>query len=190
MITPILGILASSISGSKIATGSYESIATVTVGAGGSSSISFSSIPSTYSHLQIRGISRSTFSNAGGDYLALTFNSDTGANYAQHQIGGNGTSVGAAAYTSQNSGYIQRGTAALNLSNTFGAFIFDVLDYTNTNKYKTVRNLGGYEDNTNGTIYLASDLWMSTSAITSLSLAPSTGNFSQYSHFALYGIKG
>lgn len=32
----------------------YDSIATTTVGAGGAASITFSSIPSTYQHLQIR----------------------------------------------------------------------------------------------------------------------------------------
>ena len=55
---------------------SYESIATVTVGAGGSSSISFTSIPSTYKHLQIRAITRDT----GTSYinnLAGYFNTDS-----------------------------------------------------------------------------------------------------------------
>jgi hypothetical protein len=46
----ILGIIASS----KLtaAAGDFESIATVTVGSGGSAVISFTSIPSTYAHLQ------------------------------------------------------------------------------------------------------------------------------------------
>jgi predicted patatin/cPLA2 family phospholipase len=76
-------------------------------------------------------------------------------------------------------------------ASTFGAGVIDILDYADTNKFKTTRTLNGVSSNASSAIdyiFLVSGLWRSTSAITSITL---TGNnFAQYSHFALYGIKG
>lgn len=186
---PILGIIASQISG-HLNTNSYESIATVTVGAGGSSSISFSSIPSTYKHLQVRGIARTSRASTQ-DALGMQFNSDTGSNYSRHQLNGDGTSATADAGTSTTSMQINRFTASSATANNFGVLVADILDYSNTNKYKTVRTLGGYDDNGSGFITLNSGLWMSTSAVSTITLISiNAANFAQYSSFALYGIKG
>jgi hypothetical protein len=79
---------------------------------------------------------------------------------------------------------------------TFGVSIIDILDYANTNKYKTFRNLNGNDINgtiasVGGYISLLSGLWMKTNAITSLKFAPVNGTtFTQYSQFALYAVKG
>ena len=78
--------------GALVAGGSYESIQTVTVGAGGSASVTFSSIPATYKHLQIRGILRSSYSPSNTS-MRLTFNSDTGNNYSSHFLMSTGSSV-------------------------------------------------------------------------------------------------
>lgn len=177
---------------------SFESIATVSVGSGGSSSVSFSSIPSTYTHLQLRFIGRSTFT--GSDYaqnLEIQFNSDTGSNYARHSLTaytGGYSDILAGSATSQTkiltvSG-LSNGTWG---SDVFGASVIDVLDYANANKYKTVRALSGAEANSSTLVSMlsfSSGLWMSTSAISSIQLTTTNGNFAQYSHFALYGIKG
>jgi len=66
------------------------------------------------------------------------------------------------------------------------------LDYTNTNKNKVCRLLGGYDDNGNsGSVRLQSILWKNTSAITSIGIQQwDSANFIQYTHAALYGIKG
>ncbi len=181
---PILGILASSV---PAAAGDYESIATVTVGAGGSSSVEFTSIPSTYSHLQVRLFARSTGSNVQS-YVSLQFNSDTtGANYYSHYIQADGSTVAAGANSNNSIHYDIAGANAT--ASVFGAVILDVLDYANTNKYKTTKALGGTDNNGSGRMNLTSGLWMSTSAISSLKLTPFSGNFAQYSHAALYGIK-
>lgn len=68
----------------------------------------------------------------------------------------------------------------------------DILDYTSTNKNKTMRTLQGMDSNGGGTISLHSGLYYgTTNAVTSIKLyAASGGNLNQYSHFALYGIKG
>lgn len=193
MLNSLIGIIASS--GGVTSTNSYESIATVTVGSGGSSSITFSSIPSTYQHLQVRGIARGSAGGSDRDALNIMFNSDNASNYLGHFLTGTGATVSAAAITGTNgsnnqiggsSSYADGGTA----SSIFGAGVIDILDYTNSNKYKTVRTLSGQDQNGgNGRIVFNSGLWQSTSAINSIVLTMSS-NFAQYSSFALYGIKG
>lgn len=172
-------------------TNSFESIATVTVGGGGSSSISFSSIPSTFKHLQIRLFAKAAPTAASGAYdLRLSFNSDTtGTNYNEHYLYGNGSGVGAGVNT--NNRIIGTATGSASTS-TFAANVYDILDYQNTNKYKTIRCLSGWDANGSGEIKLLSQVWMSTSAINAISIDFNSGspNFGQYSQAALYGIKG
>jgi hypothetical protein len=162
----------------------YESIQTVSVGAGGSSTISFTSIPTSYSHLQLRFIAAGTSTPV----IALRFNSDSGANYVRHRLQGTGAAAQASANTGETS-VTMFGSAGLPTASTFGASVLDVLDSANTNKYKTVRALDGVDTNGAGTIEFLSSLWMNTAAITSITLTLNSGNFSQYSSFALYGIK-
>ena len=164
---------------------SYESIQTVLVGSGGSASISFTSIPSTFKHLQVRLIAAGTSSPA----MYLRFNSDSGANYTRHRLQGNGSSASADGTTGLNQVSIY-GSPGLPAANTFGATIIDILDYENTNKNTTVRVLAGVDNNGSGNIELTSSLWSNTAAINNIYLAPSSGNFTQHSQFALYGIKG
>ena len=186
-MSPILGIWASA---QQAYAGVFDFIATTTVGAGGASSITFSSIPSGYKHLQVRIIARDDRATTG-DYAALQFNNDTGANYAEHSLYGNGTSASAAATASGTYMGINRFAGGSAGANTFGVSIIDILDYANTNKYKTTRNLGGYDNNGDGRVGIDSGLWMNTNAITSIKLSAQAGssNFTQYSSFALYGIK-
>ena len=169
---------------------SYESIATVSVGSGGVADVTFNSIPATYTHLQIRGIGRSNRA-ANFDTLRLQANSDTASNYATHGLYGDGSSAASFAEVPQAFMQFYRIGGANAGANTFGAICIDILDYANTNKFKTARSIGGADNNGSGEIYLVSGLWRSTSAITSLKLSPGVGtNFLQYSQFALYGIKG
>ena len=183
-MSPILGIFASQ---GRAAANSYESIATTTVGAGGSSTITFSSIPSTYKHLQIRAIA----SGAGAQRYGVQFNGDTGANYTQHFLYGTGSVAGAGGTTG---GAKYNSIGASDGGSTFGASVTDILDYTNTNKNTVVRSLAGYDTNTsNGLVVLYSFVWLNTAAVTSLTIQAAesySGNFAQYSQFALYGIKG
>ena len=169
--------------------GSYESIETVTVGSGGVANFSFTSIPSTYTHLQLRGIVRSNQAGSGITTSTLRFNSDTGSNYAYHNLIGNGTAASAGAATTQTNIILTNAPELSATSNAFGVTIIDILDYTNTNKYKTIRALHGADLNGSGQIILSSGLWMNTSAITSITVNPAADAV-QYTHFALYGIKG
>jgi len=189
---PILGIFASAVTGG-VSTTSFESIATVSVGSGGSSSIEFTSIPGTYTHLQLRYFCQDNRGTYNDSLMNIRFNSDSGNNYAHHYLRGNGSATEASATTS--TAQIQVATTATSATSNFLGGVLDILDYANTNKYKTARILSGFDNNNTGSgsvglIYLYSGLWQNTNAITSISFASSLGtSFNQYSHFALYGCK-
>lgn len=170
--------------------GAYESIATTTVGAGGASTITFSSIPSTYTHLQVRLIARGNNANTYDSFI-LRANSDSGNNYTFHSLGGDGSTASAGAIAPYGAYRGWEITGANATSGMFGAGVVDILDYANTNKYKTARMLGGNDRNGSGGLSLTSGVWMNTAAITSIVVAPVFGSsFVQYSSFALYGIRG
>ena len=190
-MTPMLGIMASSISGSKAITGSFESIATAT-GTGSSGVITFSSIPSTYKHLQLRWNARDVLTTATPINFALVINGDTGTNYAQHEIIGNGGSASAANNNGYNNGFFrQSAVAGTTTANMMGVGIADFIDYASTTKYKTIRAFTGYSTNSTITdnVELQSNLWTSTAAITSFTLTSNGTAFSTTTTFALYGIK-
>ena len=186
---PILGTLDSAKIGS-LAT-SFESIATLS-GTGSSGTISFTSIPSTYKHLQIRAIARENSGAGPNDtFLGLSFNGDYTSNYATRYLNGDGTSTSASG-----SGSYPRifpGIAAQNNApaNVMGVFVLDLLDYASTNKYKTTRSLMGFDKNTGGSITMTSGLWLSTSAINQIDIYSKDGqSFTTSTTIALYGIKG
>ena len=173
--------------GALVAGGSYESIATVTVGSGGAANVEFTSIPATYTHLQIRGIGRGSFTD-----LTMRFNSDTGNNYSSHRLYGTGSSAGSDGESSSGSygTFILYAGRLNSAASVFCANIIDILDYANTNKYKTSRSFYGFDDNSSGNIFLTSGNWRNTNAITTIRLTPNSGTIAEYSEFSLYGIKG
>jgi hypothetical protein len=171
--------------------GAWDSIATTTLTTS-TTDITFSSIPSTYKHLQIRFLAQSSNSATAADNLAFKFNSDTGGNYTRHYIDGSGSGVatyGANANVAQV--YATCSQTSPTYSNVFGVGILDILDYSNTSKNKTTRAFSGVDFNgTGGAIQFTSGLWRNTAAITSINITALSGNLKQYSQFALYGIKG
>jgi hypothetical protein len=169
--------------------GDYQSIATTTVGVGGQATITFSSIPATYKHLQIRAIARGS-SGAADAQNVMRFNSDSGTNYAFHRLYGDGATASSGASITQTAAMAGINLGSGGLANTFAITICDILDYANTNKNKTVRTLTGFDANGSGNIYLWSNVWLSTTAISTITITTSQTPFAQYSHFALYGING
>jgi hypothetical protein len=187
-MAPILGIWASQ---GRVPATSFESIATVTVGSGGSASVEFTSIPSDYVHLQVRISARNsrTGNNQANGFFEV--NNDTNINnYTYHLLSGNGSSASASGAGTGNYTGLSTIFPSADLTTNLGVAIYDFLDYKNTNKYKTVRCLNGWDGNGSGTLYYSSNLWLSTSAITSIKFTIPGYNWTQYSHFALYGIKG
>ena len=176
---PILGIIASQ---GRVAPTAYESIATTTLGSA-QSSLTFSSF-SGYTHLQVRSLARQTLGTVS--YMFIRFNSDSGSNYSYHTVYGDGASA-ATDYSSTTYGVagIQGGTA-----NIFASSVLDILDYSNTNKFKTTRVLDGVDVNgSGGYVELTSSCWRSTSAITSIEIFLSGASFATGSTFSIYGIK-
>jgi hypothetical protein len=167
-------------SGALPAVGDYESIATVSPS--GSSTVDFTSISSTYKHLQIRYATKGTSNGTGMRFRA---NSDTASNYYIHYLYGDGSAPGALAQGPATSGVVGEVTSTANVQSVG---VIDILDYTSTNKNKTVRSFFGYDNNGSGTVYLNSVLWSATpAAINSISIFTSAGTLT--GTFSLYGIK-
>lgn len=162
----------------------------VSVGAAGASTISFTSIPSTYKHLEIRYIVRADVADFDSALL-MRFNSVTASDYSWHLLRGSGSSFYADGAANNNNPLVASQVGNDSLANVYGAGTISVLDYANTNKYKTGRAFGGFDVNgSGGYLQLASQSWRSNTAISSIQLTFSTGSgFRQYSQFALYGIK-
>jgi hypothetical protein len=186
---PILGIMASAVSGNLTPTTGFCSIATTTVTSGAPATITFSSIPQIYKHLQIRLSARGTAGNAYDVFMR--FNSDSGTNYSRHFIYGDNT-VNVGSTVSGTYIHIAQIPYNTTLANTYGGAITDILDYTNTNKNKPVRSLEG--KNMNGaatpTVGLFSGTWYNTAAVTSITLSLPGDGFENYTSAALYGIEG
>jgi hypothetical protein len=170
-------------------TDGFFQIATTTLNVA-ASTVTFSSIPQDYTHLQLRISCRSTTA-AGLSWSRLRMNSDsTNANYKGHQLYGDGSSTASSAFGSDPGIAAFLTVGSTGTANVFNAAIIDILDYNNTNKYKTIKVLQGNDTNGAGYIIFHSGVWMSTSSINSLTfLDTSAGNYAQYSTFSLYGVK-
>jgi hypothetical protein len=177
------------------ATSSFDSLGSVIVSSA-TSTVTFSNIPQTYTHLQVRGLSRCSRAATFSNIIQFQFNNDaTDANYYNsHRLNADGATASAIAIADVGAAGIWGGLSYSDsaLANSFGAFITDILDYTNTNKYKNTRSLQGVDDN-NGSypeVRMVSGLWKNASAINRITLVDNTGtNFQPYSSYVLYGIK-
>lgn len=171
------------------AAGAFEPIASQTLSSS-ASSVTFSSIPQTYKHLQIRVLGKMSYS-AASDWSRTKITLNGTATTRGHTLEGSGSTVYAFSSTGDNTVAILPGNSA-DLANMFGAAIIDIHDYSSTTKNKTVRSFFG--SNCNGITVpffgLGSAFLDSTSAITSLSLADQSFNLVSGSVFSLYGIKG
>ena len=182
-MSPILGIWASQ-NYTRI-TNSYESIATFTSG----QTVTFSSIPSTYKHLQVRV---NWNSGSAGSDMGIKVNS---SNPTQaHQLFGNGASAiaGSSDFDATYGWYLDIGNFNDVLPNIPTVAIIDFLDYADTNKFKTGRMLVGTEYNNNDTksrVGLKSAFWSTTSAISSITFRQINSSFGSGTSIALYGIR-
>ena len=159
----------------------YKKIASVTVGAGGASSIDFTSIPATYTDLVVKVSARDTTAN--GEFY-LRFNSST-TNYSDKWLYGTGSSASSTTNTKIDLFLASSGYTA----NTFGSTDIYIPNYRSSN-YKSTSADSVQENNATASYALLdAGLWSDTSAITSVNLIPAGGTFAQYSSATLYGIK-
>ena len=161
----------------------YDPIATTTLG--GSGSITFSSIPSTYTDLRVV---LTALGSTAGITPYLRFNSNTATNYSTTYIYGEGTQANSASNTSITALY--PATFGLRTAQPF-FYTYDIFSYAGST-YKTTL-MTSNEDNaaltpTPGYIVRTVGLWRSTSAITSIGLSTSSGSFAAGTTATLYGI--
>ena len=195
---PILGVIASGISGNLTPPGDYDWISSYTVPNTSTTTFSITGIPSTYKHLQLRGSVRVTRAAQYGGELYVGLNTDTtNSNYYNGEVSVNppadsAASAGGGAASGYPGFYAIRTTGSASAVGNFAPFVLDIVDYTNTNKKKSVRMLTGWDDNSNNAIMcLFSGLWQGTAAINQLTFGLAYGDFiAQNSVFNLYGIKG
>jgi hypothetical protein len=165
--------------------GAYNSIATLS-GTGSSGTISFTSIPSNYKHLQFRFYSLST---GAADWVFTRLNNDTtAANYRQHRLWGIGSGTPSSQTNSGQASIMYNFIGGSTTQPSTG--IIDIFDYVNTNKNKTMRTLFGWDTNGGGEVDLISVLYMSTSAINRVDFILQSSSFATSTRIALYGIKG
>lgn len=177
---------------------SFESIATVTISSATSgnqvNTIAFNSIPQTFKHLQLRGIARDTWTASGVGEFYIYPNSSTGV-YTDHWIFGDGggnvptASVLTARSDGAFMGAMIRGGVS-SYPNTFASFVIDIVDYSESNKFKSLKSMAGSDYNGGGGAIFQTATLLQQAPITSLNITANGYGFARYSHFALYGIKG
>lgn len=165
----------------------FELIQSATVGSGGAASITFmntGNIPATYTDLCVKISSRSNRSDTN-DFLKISFNGLT-TNLSHKALSGDGSTANTGSDASYIYGRLPGNTAT---SNTFGNAEFYIPNYAGS----TAKSVSGdtvMENNATYSVqYMLAGLWNSTSAITSITLAPYYGSFMQYSTAYLYGVK-
>jgi hypothetical protein len=159
----------------------YEPIATQTV-AVAASSVTFSSIPSTYTDLRIVIVPTALTS----DNFAFRFNSDSGTNYSQTRLAANGSTVTSSRTTSQTELQL---TSSFNIGTTPTMRTLDVFSYTGST-FKTMFIEETADTNGAGGLNKRVGLYRSTSAINSINFfAQGVASFAIGSTFTLYGIK-
>ena len=144
-------------------------IATAVIGSGGGTP-AFLNIPQTYTHLQLRVTIRGTRAGLPSDLTYVRFNGDFGTTYASHWLSGNGSS--AVTGFSNSTGFMYLGDSTLpdasSTANVFGSQIWDILDYSSTTKFKTVKMISGWDANGSGFASIVSGVWRDTAAINAI----------------------
>jgi hypothetical protein len=164
----------------------YEPIATQTLGSA-AASVTFSSIPSTYTDLVLVTTAKS--STTGSVRLDLTFNSDTASNYSTTRLYGNGTTATSDRFA--NATAVDIGFLPGSNGTGFGFVLCNIQNYSNSTTNKTCLYRWNSQTATSGNQYTTAGvgLWRNTSAITTINLVFAGTNIGIGSTFTLYGIK-
>ena len=161
----------------------YTPIASQTLSSA-AASVTFSGIPQNYTDLVLVMNAKGTGFTGSGTYPYVRYNSDSGTNYSRTYLSGNGSSASSGRGTSENLQYLVGGTY---IDGTFAYnSITHFMNYSNTTTYKTMLSRA---NNSGVQVDALVGLWRSTSAITSMIIYSSSGNFDTGSTFTLYGIK-
>jgi hypothetical protein len=166
----------------------FVKISTVTVGSGGAASIDFTSIPQTYTDLQILLSGRSA-GDTGTAYGLVRFNNDSGANYTVRTLRGSGSAASSFTDASTTSIYRVAIVGSDYTASVFGNTAIYIPNYTSAN-YKSVSVDSVIENNATASVqHLIAGIWNDTAAITTIKIIGEANNLAQYSSATLYGIK-
>lgn len=157
----------------------YESIATTTLGTA-TNSVTFSSIPSTYTDLVLI----TNVGHASGDATVYQFNGDTGSNYSRTFLSGNGSSTYSGRET--NGTWMNLQNQDQPTTSVSQVQVVSIMNYSNSTTYKTAVGRGNVAS---AGVTAAVGLWRNTAAITSVTVRTASANFVVGSTFTLYGIK-
>lgn len=161
----------------------YELIASVEVGAGGASSIDFTSIPSTYTDLVIKLSAKGATVQEAGDIL-IGFNGST-SSFTNRRLFTFQTTV----YSDTQTNFAGQIPGSKVTANSFGSAEIYIPNYAGSTNKSISSDTSVETNSADGLEYLGATLWSNTAAITSISLTNNAGNFVQYSTAYLYGIK-
>jgi len=162
----------------------YEAIATVTVGAGGASTIDFTSIPATFTDLAVKISSRDTTSGSNWQNFQIAFNGVT-TNLSSRAVYGNNTTATSSSFGSNIFMWTSSASAT---ASTFGNAEIYIPNYASSNNKSVSADFVSETNAADAIFGLTAGLWANTSAITSIKLTPAAA-FAQYSTATLYGIK-
>lgn len=157
----------------------YTPIVSSTVTGSSTTTITFSSIPATYTDLVVV----SNYKSAGNNYLMMRFNGDTGTNYSRTEMLGTGSSITNFRGTNEAYAYISSTYAP---TGTMGTFVTHIMNYANTGVFKTLISSANNTDIGPSSVV---NLWRSTSAINTILITPIGTGYDVGSTFTLYGIK-
>lgn len=172
----------------------FVKIATVDVSAGGSSSIDFTSIPSTYTDLLVKWSLRSNSTSGNNEYNLLRFNNDSGSNYSLRSITGDASSASSGSRLNQTELWANNSSAGANnandVGNTFSNGEIYLPNYlTSSQKSALIDVVVESNSTSNAKIGLGSGIWTGTSAINAIKMFPLSGIWVQHASATLYGIK-
>jgi len=163
----------------------FTLIASNTVGSGGAATVTFSSIPATYTDLVLLASPRGSVAEDG---FSVRINNDSATNYEFLQINGSGSAVASSSGTVSSAAVGGRQPESGYTANVFGNNQFYFPNYAGS-KNKAVAVDAVNENNaTAARTQFTSDLYPQTTAISRLDAFPGSGAFVQYSSFYLYGI--
>jgi hypothetical protein len=164
----------------------FIKIQTVTIGSGGSSTISFTSIPQTYTDLKIVLSARTNFNAGYGANCSVSFNSST-SNFSGRLLTGDGGSVNSYNRSDNLNVFLVPTPGAT--ASVFGSTELYIPNYTSANNKSFFVDCVVENNAAGGFLHFYAGLWSQTAALTAISLNDQNGSFIQYSTATLYGIK-
>jgi hypothetical protein len=160
----------------------YQFISSVTLSTT-TASLSFTSIPATYTDLVVVWSGRTNKSGTS-DNAEISFNGST-ANFSGRYLEGSGSGSGQSGNFARFVGVDDGATAT---ASTFSNNMVYITNYAGSG-IKAFSADSVQENNAaSAQITLNAGVWSNTAAITSIAITPSVGSFSQFSTAYLYGI--